>query len=88
MHGYVIDALTQHVMIPAGVASLAAQSQLQGAIQLVQGFCPLYGFGSVGFFSRLFNLPASPDFVAESPVFNLSERSKLQYQGLEKYYGT
>jgi hypothetical protein len=58
-------------MVPAAVASLAAEGELDGAVELVQGFGPLDGFGGVEFFGCLLDLPAAPDFVAEAPVLDL-----------------
>lgn len=61
----------QDVVVPGGEAGFAAEDQGDGGVQEFQGFGPLVGFGGVGFFGELLDLPGAVALVAEGPVFDL-----------------
>lgn len=65
------DALLQNVRVPAAVARLAAQDELDGRVEQFEGLGPLVGLAGVFFLGELGDLPGAPDFVSEGPVFDL-----------------
>jgi hypothetical protein len=66
------DALVEHVVVPGGVTSFTAKYEGDGRVEQLKGLCPLPCLFGVVFFCELGNLPVTPAFVTESPVFYLA----------------
>ena len=71
------DAFFQHVGVPAAEAGFAAEDQHDAWVEQFERFGPLVGFLCVVFFRHLADLPWSPGFIAEGPVFDLKGVRKL-----------
>ena len=66
-----LDALAQDIKIPRRHARDAAEDELQSGIEQLERFGPLPRFVRVLLFGVLFDLPGTPNFVADGPVFDL-----------------
>jgi len=69
-----LDALAQDIKIPRRHACDAAEDELQSGIEQFERFGPLPRFVRVLLFGVFFDLPGTPDFVADGPVFDLVVR--------------
>ena len=66
------DALLQDVVVPVTEAVLAAEDELNGWVQQLDGLGPLVRLLRVVLLGELLHLPRAPALVAQSPVFDLS----------------
>ena len=71
------DTLFENMLIPGTVPIFTAQDELDARVEQLQGFGPLEGLLGVVLFGLLSDLPGPPDFVAESPVFDLCQRTSV-----------
>jgi len=66
------NTLINHIEIPTTESVRPAEDELDRGIEQFERFGPLPCFVCVLLFCVFFDLPGAPDFVAESPVFDLS----------------
>lgn len=66
-----LDALVDDVLVPFAVARLAAEDELDGRVEQLDGLGPLVGLLGVVLLGQLADLPRAPALVAQRPVLDL-----------------
>lgn len=65
------EALLEDVVVPVRRALLAAEDELDGAVDELEGLGPLVRLLGVVLLRQLLDLPGAPALVAEGPVLDL-----------------
>lgn len=68
-----LDTLLQNIVVPSREPGLTTQDQRDRWVKKFHCLGPLVGALRVVFLCKLLNLPWTPAFVAQSPIFDLKK---------------